>query len=838
MALAKKNSQDRKQPEDKNGSSIEPKSATVAPLDGLLNLLVDLSFRNQTEQTPVESLNGNNEAAGVVDGLSKEPEAQYLEDTQELEPAQKSSNQQQNGNGSSSDTNSLRPAATLDGLLNLLIDGQVVKETEETPVELLKGNNDAERVFEELSKDLEAQQLQDEQAEISKENKLPSAIALDEDEAEAPKKTAISSAIALDDEQAKDTTLDDISDAIALESDDSEVALDRLRNLLLTPELADSKKLMISFREKIASLEHKIYQPAELINLLLPLIGAVLTRSIAEAKEEVVEAIAPVIDQMIHTRTEQDKLAMGSALAPLIATAISRQINDSPDEIAKAIGPTMGKAIKEQVSVERDSMVDALYPVIGSTIAKYMAEALREINQKVENAMSVEGISRKIRAKMQGASEAELILKEAMPLTIQAIFLIHKASGLVISEVQSSEIMRLESEMVAGMLTAIRSFVNDCITQSGSVSEIDAIDYGNCKIMLEVAGYSYLAVVVQGQPNRLFIKKMRRTLTTIIAKYGKSIESFDGDTSTIPEQVNFLLQIFMGAFSKVQKHKGPPSLLILAWAILGLIGVPWGIYQYRGWIESRIEAKVALALASAPELSVYRLDADARDGMLALSGRVPNNYLRQKAAQIASLAEPSLKLDNKILAVEVPADPVVAASEVQRVTYILNQMDGVAISAKMEAGKVTVEGKVRQVEDAAKINQAFEQIPGVRSVINTVQQGQLDLQTRIYFDEGSSDLKPEHIGKFIQVKEFLNSHPEVHITIVGHSDINGNSLTNQRVALARAEMVRDALISQGIDYTRLQVEGRTNRPLDVDTNQPLWLSRCVEFEVRETGTKS
>src|SRR6476469_2978721 len=141
MALAKKNSQDRKQPEDKNGSSIEPKSATMAPLDGLLNLLVDLSFRNQTEQTPVESLNRNTEAAGVVDDLSKEPEAQYLEDTQELEPAPKSSNQQQNGNGSSSDV--LRPAATLDGLLNLLMDRQVVKETEQTPVELLKGKNDA-----------------------------------------------------------------------------------------------------------------------------------------------------------------------------------------------------------------------------------------------------------------------------------------------------------------------------------------------------------------------------------------------------------------------------------------------------------------------------------------------------------------------------------------------------------------------------------------------------------------------------------------------------------------------------------------------------------------------
>jgi hypothetical protein len=110
---------------------------------------------------------------------------------------------------------------------------------------------------------------------------------------------------------------------------------------------------------------------------------------------------------------------------------------------------------------------------------------------------------------MQGVSEAELIFKEAMPFTVQAIFLIHKGSGLVISEVQPSDRQRLESEMVAGMLTAIRSFVNDCIAQSGEVSEIDQIEYGNSQITLEVAGYCYLAVVTQGQPPSHSFKKMR-----------------------------------------------------------------------------------------------------------------------------------------------------------------------------------------------------------------------------------------------------------------------------------------------------------------------------------------
>jgi hypothetical protein len=56
--------------------------------------------------------------------------------------------------------------------------------------------------------------------------------------------------------------------------------------------------------------------------------------------------------------------------------------------------------------------------------------------------------------------------------------------------------------MIGGMLTAIRSFVNEWISSSGNTSELDEIDYGRSKIMLEVAGYCYLAVVVDGESGR------------------------------------------------------------------------------------------------------------------------------------------------------------------------------------------------------------------------------------------------------------------------------------------------------------------------------------------------
>ena len=609
---------------------------------------------------------------------------------------------------------------------------------------------------------------------------------------------------------------------------------ERWQRLLLTQEVMDSREAIANFKKKIESLEHQIYEPKELIDLLLPLVTEVLTLKVAVAREEIAQTIAPLTDEMIQIKAQQDKGALCSALAPVLPDAVAQQVNDSPGDFAKALGPEMGTAIKEQINLDRDAMVDALYPVIGSTISKYMAQAIKSINEKVENTLSLEGISRKIRAKVQGVSEAELIFKEAMPFTVQAIFLIHKGSGLVICDVQGSDSQRLESDMVAGMLTAIRSFVNDCIAQTGEVSEIDQIDYGNSKITLEVAGYCYLAVVTQGQASKAFTGKMRGALAAIVQDHDRAIELFDGDPAKVPEQIHEILgDLTTVSTTSTEKEKGkvPTTLLLISFAVLSTISLSLGIYQYRGWVSQHIEAETSFALASEPELAVYRLGVDYSRGTLKLSGKLPNQYLRSKAEQIAKAVQPKLKISNTIIPVEVPPDPVSTAAEVKRVTHILNQMDGAVISANYSEGKVTAQGVVLQKADARKVTLAFQQIPGVKAVTNTVELQAKAFASRVYFDLGSSELKSAELSKISQIQSFLEQYPNTALRLLGHSNAIGNSTKNQQLALERATSVRNALVTQGIDPKRLQVEGTTNFPIGLDRNKPSQLSRCVDFEI-------
>jgi outer membrane protein OmpA-like peptidoglycan-associated protein len=615
-------------------------------------------------------------------------------------------------------------------------------------------------------------------------------------------------------------------------------------------ERSDLRQLIANLETKLNKLESQVYKPTELINPLLPLIKELLESKTSESKESILAAVVPVIDEIIRQKNQENPEQISDAVADILPAAISQEINKKPQAIAKAIapeiamaiqeqikldrdaipttiGPEIGRAIKVQIKEEQDSMVDALYPIIGNTISKYMLEMVKAIDERIEKAFTFKAIGRKIRAKLRGVSEAELILQEAMFFEVRAIFLIQKTSGLLIAEVQPSSSSKLDSDMLAAMLTAIRSFVKDCVSQRGNNSELHQIDYDDCKIILEIAGYCYLAVVVRGEPSKSFIKKIRQILSRVILNYDRTIERFNGDREKIPTSLQSLLEELCKP-EKIEREFRP----LIALTIFLLIVLSfWGTIFYRGIVARRIETKIATALDATPELSIYRIFSRVNRGKLYLAGKVPNDRLRSLAAQIVSKIAPDLEIDNRIIAVEVPSDPVLTAAEVRRVTAIFNQREEIDITTKYREGTVTVEGDVLYREDAERISQGFQQIPGINTVVTTAKVGRIFLKTRIYFEFDSTQLQSqEDIDKISSLKQFLDRHPKVRLNITGYTDLTGQETRNQELAKSRATAVQKILIDRGIARRRLQSSGSLKLPPNLTPDQPLWLRRCVIFE--------
>ncbi len=601
-------------------------------------------------------------------------------------------------------------------------------------------------------------------------------------------------------------------------------------------ELGDVKMLLYRLEDKLNKIENQIYTPAQLMELLLPMIADLLALKVATSKQEVIEAITPIIDEVIEQRIEQDREAMSEAIAPIISAAISTQIQNSPEEIANAIGPTMGKAIQEQIRVESDAMIDALYPIIGSTISKYMREAVAAINRQVETAFSIEGLRRKVQAKLQGVSEAELILRESMPFQVVAAFLIHKASGLIMAEAQPADQAILESDMLAGMLTAIRSFANDCMTSSPG--ELNEIDYSDSKIVLEVAGYCYLALVVKGDLPPAFVKKVRQIMATIVRIYNKPIAAFNGDRTTIPNEIYLMLaDIVTGSESK-SKSRFPAALLSLILGLLAVIFLPFGFYQHQQFQRSQLENKVLETLEATPELSIYRLNVRAEGNRIILRGRLPSTHLRDRATTVSRSALPNYAIDNQIVPVSVEIDPDTTATEVRQAVKVLNQMPGILISATYQNGQVEITGIVSQRDQIIQATQVMQNIPGVNSILNRLKVGKVDLNkisSRIMFSSGSADFQPTTVPQIVEIRDVLQVNRDWIIKITGYADndVHGPEF-NQRLALERANSVRQALISQGVDPKQITTAGVA---LFQPPNQDPQQSRFVDFELI-TATKN
>ncbi len=602
---------------------------------------------------------------------------------------------------------------------------------------------------------------------------------------------------------------------------------------------------------RVQHLEQQMYAPTDIINPLLPLITELLLLKTDETKASLLRALSSLIDEAIHQGTQQNQAKMGAAIAEILPAAIAYEIEHSPQTLAKAIapemaaaiqeqikldpaafsaalGPQMGNAIKNQIEVERDSMVDALYPVIGNTISKYMVEAVQSINRKIETTFSLEGFVRKIRARLQGVTEAELILQESLPFSVQAVFLIHKESGLVIREHQANPEQPLDASMLAGVLTAIRSFVRECTSQGDKSSELHDISYDASKILIEVAGYCYLALVLNGEPSQAFIKKIRGSLGKIILKFGKPIAAYDGDTSSIPDDINPILEALIFATKPGKRSKFPINLIVA----LGLLAILLSTFFYRGYVAHRAEQQMAMLLDRTPELSIYRIDSHVHRGKLILTGRVPTKSLVRKAEQIASTALPNWSIENQVVAINTPPIAEEIEQKIQQIIQLYNTKTGVSITSSYDSAqqRLQVEGIVSDVKDSKDLANALEEITGVKQIKSTIRIASV-LSTRLYFYANSTQIQIlDTTAKIKEIQQFLALNSDVSLRIVGHGDSAGEHTRTKNVALSRAKAVEKFLVARGISASRLVSIGSNDQPPEIPKGSPSWLSRCARFE--------
>ncbi len=198
------------------------------------------------------------------------------------------------------------------------------------------------------------------------------------------------------------------------------------------------------------------------------------------------------LDQLRSTIDDPEKLSQ--KVTPIIEARIDFLKKNFPKEFRVVVDDIVDKRIKSS----QHELMDALYPVMGQMIKKYINfqfQVLKEsIEESVKQALDTKTIWWKIKANVFGIKQQEVILQNLDRPTVEEVCLIQRDSGLLMGAASLSP--AVDKDVIAGMLTAIKAFVEDAFQRENE--ELEMIQYGTYKILLYNFHTYYVSVAMSG----------------------------------------------------------------------------------------------------------------------------------------------------------------------------------------------------------------------------------------------------------------------------------------------------------------------------------------------------
>lgn len=177
---------------------------------------------------------------------------------------------------------------------------------------------------------------------------------------------------------------------------------------------------------------------------------------------------------------------------------ISEKLDDFEKGIPKTMGPAITAALKNQIANAKDDIVDALYPILGQMIKKYIQAEFQKLSEKIEKqrkaVFSFSHWKNRFKNKMSGVNETDIILEDLAESKIVDILVMEEGSGILLGSYNPDS--ELENDMVSGMLTAIKSFVEDAFNKANE--DLEVIQYETYKLIINDYPKFNVVSIVEG----------------------------------------------------------------------------------------------------------------------------------------------------------------------------------------------------------------------------------------------------------------------------------------------------------------------------------------------------
>ncbi|MEA1880677.1 MAG: OmpA family protein [Campylobacterota bacterium] len=576
-----------------------------------------------------------------------------------------------------------------------------------------------------------------------------------------------------------------------------------LKSLLFEEEMDTFKKL----EEKIRNLSFEFNNTEQIIARISPLIDDLLKENLQKKDSRTIGIYADSLAEIINKSAEQD------------ISALSRSLQN-------VISPIIGK----EIDINKDKMVDILYPTMGSMISKYVSNAIQEmmdtIDKKINEGLSVDKYKRKIKSKVSGVSETELLLEENNDALMSSIFIIHKDSGLLVAEAHLEDQEINDPHMVASMASAIKDFINDWISKNDEPNEVQLLSYGNATLYIESAGTVYQIVFLESEPNHIQRKTIQSFFSKIVKNYSHFFPTFNGDDCAVEiQQMQKEMQLFLNQQDNKVEHKSKKKSNASKYILFALLAL------LLGYLAIQLKEKYVIYSLEQDILEQTNevVNIDANGDMLQVSGYINSRenysliqnilYKESNNGLLNKMYLPLNEIEKKVLKENIALVTLSKklSAEVDILTNDLNKLQLELDRLKeVKSTKITMD-----IETYVKaiLSSKFGHLKSFN-----VDDSSLTFNDPLLFEVGKATLNLEYLKELgILSKEYIevllddtNIAPYIKsINIESYTDSSGDASFNNKLSYARAKQFKEYLLTLKDDNSEYGVLGNLDTLLYV-----------------------
>ena len=267
------------------------------------------------------------------------------------------------------------------------------------------------------------------------------------------------------------------------------------------------------------------------------------------------EEEAQLLEQLRQVLLSEDREALSAIrevledealLSEKVSPIIRQHLAFIKENFQEEYGTIIEEIVSKKLSESQDEIVNMIFPKLNTIIKKFITAQFQILKEGIDT--QIKTVQNRFSPKQLfnrffGPSDSEIVLSQLDFPEVHEVYLVQRESGLLLGSYAKEK--NTDQDVIAGMLTAIKSFAEDAFNRGKE--DLEMIQYENYKIFLHNLPSYYFAVAMTGSIST----SEKENLSNKLITFAKENVPFDTTNvnSTLTDRISTALSKYFIHFN-------------------------------------------------------------------------------------------------------------------------------------------------------------------------------------------------------------------------------------------------------------------------------------------------